>query len=585
MGTKPTPKIFPSTASEETRTSAITPRQKFEGHTGNVRGVIHLPDGLRIITCSLDGSLRSWNLESGKQIGDDWRDGAGGSVETVALSPDGEKVVSGSKDGAVRLWNIDTGKVIAKWIGHTQPVWAVCWSQDSRRVVSGSGDGTIRVWDVESGKTIVGPIETGHAWVCTVVYSPVSSMIATAGSCKAKDEQLIKIWDIITGTLVTTLKGHTRTVECLAWTADAKTLISGSADHSIRTWNTTTWEQVAVLDEHTNSVYDIAISPNGHDILASASYDKTLRLWNLKNSQPVSLPLKHADRVTCVSFSADGRLLAAGCRDKNVYTWDVSAIIREADTQAGDPPSDLLEFVGPNDGDKPLPDVDTTPHPVQQLEEVCQVVPPAVALPDVDNALLHFPQRLQEPVSHEALRPCVTPVEEPSSLSTANQTEAASQGPLQQDTNQGQEELSLAPRPLVATTTLPAAAPPVTTTSLPAAPAATATPSLAPPPDVDDTLGLLHHLWNRLFSRHAPIPRGSKSKKPLYVARVPETGKETKATSQGQPQLDMNQDQVSSSSRSVVMGASDGVMRQAGCCTRFWSCICCASTKSSDGIH
>lgn len=51
-----------------------------------------------------------WNLENGKQIGEEWRDGKG-QVHSIASSPDGtSKIVSGSDDGVVRLWDIDTGK-------------------------------------------------------------------------------------------------------------------------------------------------------------------------------------------------------------------------------------------------------------------------------------------------------------------------------------------------------------------------------------------------------------------------------------------------------------------------------------------
>ncbi|KAG1821297.1 WD40-repeat-containing domain protein [Suillus variegatus] len=89
--------------------SAIKPCQTFEGHTHLVYGAIHLPGGERIMTCSIDGSLRVWNLKSGKQIGDDWQDGDS-QVRTIVLSPDEKKVVSGSEDGRVRLWDIDTGK-------------------------------------------------------------------------------------------------------------------------------------------------------------------------------------------------------------------------------------------------------------------------------------------------------------------------------------------------------------------------------------------------------------------------------------------------------------------------------------------
>jgi WD40 repeat protein len=105
--------------------------------------------------------------------------------------------------------------------------------------------------------------------------------------------------------------------------------MSGSWDRSIKTWDTTKWEQVAVLDEHTSWVFALAISSNGR-ILASTSLDRTVRLWNLDNGQPISSSLQHAQPVFCVSFSAGGKLLATGCHDNNAYLWDVAAIIKEA---------------------------------------------------------------------------------------------------------------------------------------------------------------------------------------------------------------------------------------------------------------
>jgi len=201
-----------------------------------------------MMTCSDDGSLAVWNLQTGKNIAN-WQDGESG-VNSIALSVDGKKVVSGSDDFAVRLWNMETGKVIAKWTGHTQRVWSVCWNRDGERVLSGSADGTARVWDVETGKTILEmKINTGPDGVYTATFSPDSTLIATGGY--SEDDERIKIWDTNTGKLVAILKGHTDTVLCLAWTADGRTLISGSYDYTIRTWNTSTWPQLAVLTDHT----------------------------------------------------------------------------------------------------------------------------------------------------------------------------------------------------------------------------------------------------------------------------------------------------------------------------------------------
>jgi len=267
-------------------------------------------------------------LENGLQIGDDWRDGES-AVTAMALSPDGKKVVTGSGDGAVRLWDIDTAKVTAKWTGHAGNVKSLSWNPDGGRVVSGSFDGTARVWDVESGEIIVGPIQAGYD-VDAVFYSPDKSMIAT-GVVTFPEKEYIKIWDATTGNLVTKFKGHRYTVTCLAWTADGRTLISGSLGDSIRTWNTTTWQQITVLTGHTSlsmSILAIAISPNDHTI-ASASFDGTAQLWNLENGQPIGPPLQHAKSVSCVALSADGNLLATGCSDNNAYLWDVPTIVRE----------------------------------------------------------------------------------------------------------------------------------------------------------------------------------------------------------------------------------------------------------------
>ena len=302
-------------------TAEIRPWQKFEGHTNWVTNVIHLPGEQQIMTSSYDNSLRVWNLQSGKHIGNDCRDGG----SRIALSPDGQKVVSGG--WGLKLWDTNTTKVIAQWREHTSYVTSVCWSQDGARVMSGSKDGTARVWDMESGKTVLA-IETGLSRVEAVIYSPGMTMVGTGGDSEDLKES-IKIWDAKTGKPITNLEGHTGRVYCLAWTANGTTLISGSFDYSIRTWNTTTWQQIHVLTGHTDAVYHIAISPNG-PILASASWDKTTRLWNLENGLPIGSPLQHPNCVECVSFSTDGKLLATGCWDNNAYSWDISGILEEA---------------------------------------------------------------------------------------------------------------------------------------------------------------------------------------------------------------------------------------------------------------
>jgi len=308
---------------EVERRSETKPYQMMRGHTEEVRGVAHLHDGRHIITCSVDASLRLWDRESGAQIGSDWQDDRNqAAVYTISLSPDGKTVASGSMDGMVKLWDIETRKVTAKWTGHTVAVWSIHWGADGMCVASGSIDGTVRVWEIKSGETVLGPIKTGNKWVYAVVYSPDSSNIASGG------DKAIEIWDTTTGERLSALEQDSQ-VFCLAWTLDQKKLIAGLENHSIRIFNTTTLEQIAILEGHTSFVRAISLLQDDR-LLASASFDSTARLWNLDTNLPVGPPLQHQHWVWDAAFSADGKSLVTACADNNAYVWNTHTILKEA---------------------------------------------------------------------------------------------------------------------------------------------------------------------------------------------------------------------------------------------------------------
>ncbi|KAJ8590608.1 WD40 repeat-like protein, partial [Rhizopogon salebrosus TDB-379] len=141
------------------------------------------------------------------------------------------KVISGSVDGRLRLWNVKEGSVVGDpWEGHSDAVRCLDWSPNTREIASGSEDGAIRRWNPNTGRQIAPPIETGHGYVHAVKYSPRGDKFASCGY-----DNIIRVWSK-DGKLLIEIKGHEYPVNSLCWSKDGAYIFSGSGDMTTRKW-------------------------------------------------------------------------------------------------------------------------------------------------------------------------------------------------------------------------------------------------------------------------------------------------------------------------------------------------------------
>lgn len=284
-----------------------------DGHTDKVNSVAFSYDSNYIASGSRDGTVKVWDLRTGKLIrtlnGDKF------NVISVAFSRDGSKIVSGGDDKSVKVWNTMTGELTHTLRGHTDRVNSVAFSaNDDHIIVSGSDDKTVNMWSVTTGillRSLKNHTDCVNSVACCY-----------GGILSGSDDKTIKLWDH-RGLLVHTFTFDSRVVS-VAIDYGGHTIVGGCSDGNVIMY-LGSLEKPVKFDDHRLRVGSVAISSDGSKIV-SRSNDTSVKVRDIVTGTVLTLDASSDDKnnytnLYSVAISPDSSMIAFGGTNKTVDVW------------------------------------------------------------------------------------------------------------------------------------------------------------------------------------------------------------------------------------------------------------------------
>jgi len=310
----------------------VTLKGVLSGHGNWVTSIATTPeDQDMLVTGSRDKSIIVWTLtreEGNYGFARRALRGHNHFVSDIVLSSDGQFALSGSWDGTLRLWEIASGKSTKQFKGHTKDVLSVSFSADNRQIVSGSRDRSIKLWNTlgECKYTIQDDCHT--EWVSCVRFSPNQSapLIVSAGW-----DKLVKIWSFGNLKLRVNLTGHTGYLNTVCISPDGSLCASGGKDGIAMLWDLSEGKRLYSL-EAGDIIHSMVFSPTRFWLVAATQ--TCIKIWDLEYKIMVDeikgdfVPTgKNGSTPYCTSlaWSADGATLFAGYTDNNVRVYAINS--------------------------------------------------------------------------------------------------------------------------------------------------------------------------------------------------------------------------------------------------------------------
>ncbi|CAH2355086.1 putative pre-mRNA-splicing factor Cwf17p [[Candida] railenensis] len=290
-------------------------------------------DGNTVATSGQDGSILLWNLPvkgtSADEVNYGLISGHKSAVTSIRWFWDNSVIASSSADATVGFWDVETGQRIRKCVGHELCVNEVSISKQSDLVLSVSDDGWTCIWDKREKHATI-EIETEYP-LLTGTFNSEGSVFYTSGI-----EPIIKSYDIrYTSKPLWECNSSpvNESITSLAINNDDSLLLSRSFNGFINTYSA---KEFVPENIPRANAYSYVGAPSGNEqqliracfsndnvSIVSGSEDKTVTTWDLVSRKIQRKLDGHRNTVVSVDYHPEEKIIVSTSLDGAVIVREI----------------------------------------------------------------------------------------------------------------------------------------------------------------------------------------------------------------------------------------------------------------------